>query len=83
MSDRFESKTEFAARGFETMARADWHACQVLTKRPERMARFAGMFRRHFGYAIPGHVWMGVSVEDDRAASRIGASGRRGAARGW
>lgn len=62
------------------MVRADWHTYQVLTKRPEKMARFAGMFRRHFGYTIPGHIWMGISVEDNRAAGRIGASGRWGAA---
>ena len=75
MSDLFheESRMEFVASCFETMVRADWHTYQILTKRPEKMARFAELFYRYFGRPIPGHIWMGVSVEDNRAARRIDA----------
>lgn len=73
MSDLFhkESGMEFVARCFETMVRADWHTYQVLTKRPGKMARFADVFDGYFGFPIPGHIWMGVSAEDNRAARRI------------
>ena len=73
MSDLFheEARTEFVARCFETMVRADWHTYQVLTKRPEKMARFSELFCRYFGRPIPGHIWMGVSAEDNGAVSRI------------
>ena len=73
MSDLFheESEAEFVARCFDTMVRADWHVYQVLTKRPGRMAGFADMFYRYFGFQIPGHIWMGVSVEDNQAVWRI------------
>lgn len=73
MSDLFHEDAEdgFILRCFETMERADWHTYQVLTKRPERMARFSKMLAERRGGAVPRHVWMGTSVEDNRAAQRI------------
>lgn len=73
MSDLFHegSEAEFVARCFDTMVRADWHVYQILTKRPEKMAGFADMFYRYSGFQIPGHIWMGVSVEDNQAVWRI------------
>lgn len=73
MSDLFhkDARMEFVASCFETMVRADWHMYQVLTKRPEKMARFAELFHRYFGFSIPDHIWMGVSAEDNRAVRRI------------
>ena len=64
MSDLFQEGVPavFVKRVFETMARADWHTFQVLTKRDERM--------RDLVTALPKtlvghpHVWLGVSVED-------------------
>ncbi len=64
MSDLFQDgvPATFVRRVFETMARADWHTFQVLTKRAERM--------RDLVTALPKdlvghrHVWLGVSVED-------------------
>lgn len=44
--------------------RANWHTFQVLTKRPERMARLlAGPLREA---AKANHIWWGVSVENRR-----------------
>jgi protein gp37 len=44
------------------MQRANWHTCQVLTKRPERLARMlAGPLKP---MAMEPHMWWGVSVEN-------------------
>jgi len=73
MSDLFhrDATEEFVLRCFGVMMRADWHIYQVLTKRPERMARFSRNFESRLGHAIPGHIWMGTSVEDDTVVDRI------------
>lgn len=73
MSDLFheQATTEFVAKCFDTMIRADWHVYQVLTKRPDRMAVFSRMFKKYFGFPVPGHVWLGTSVEDNEALFRI------------
>lgn len=72
MSDLFHEKIPdaFVARVFETMERASWHQFQVLTKRSQRMrefvnARYPGRKR------APGHIWLGVSVEDARYLGRV------------
>ena len=74
MSDLFHEWAElgFVWRCFETMLRADWHTYQILTKRPSRMLKFSRRFLERFGVPIPGHIWMGVSVENGDAAWRIG-----------
>jgi protein gp37 len=43
---------------FDVMKMADWHVYQILTKRPERMVRFAKRYGK-----MPENVWMGTSVE--------------------
>ncbi|MCB0076606.1 MAG: phage Gp37/Gp68 family protein [Anaerolineales bacterium] len=61
MSDLFHKDVpfDFIKNVFSTMAKADWHNFQILTKRPQRLARIA--------HALdwPEHVWIGVSIEDD------------------
>lgn len=47
---------------FVTMAKADWHVYQVLTKRPERMKELFDTTLREFGKL--SHIWLGVSVEN-------------------
>ena len=73
MSDMFHEDAGwgFISQCFETMLRADWHTYQILTKRPGVMRVFSEMFMRHFGVPIPGHIWMGVSVESSDVAWRI------------
>src|SRR5438046_7040716 len=60
MSDLFHPEVpfEFIKEVFQTMARADWHTFQVLTKRSERLAELAPLL------PWPRNVWMGVSVEN-------------------
>ncbi|MEX0656259.1 MAG: phage Gp37/Gp68 family protein [Nitrosopumilaceae archaeon] len=73
MSDLFHEKStvEFVAKCFHTMIQADWHTYQVLTKRPKKMADFSELFVNYFGHKIPGHIWMGVSVESQQFRWRI------------
>lgn len=73
MSDLFheQARMEFIARCFDVMSKADWHQYQVLTKRSKIMSEFADLFYRYFGYFIPAHIWMGVSVENADYVSRI------------
>ena len=67
MSDLFHEDIpdEYIARVFATMRECPQHTFQVLTKRAERLASLASKM------PWPGNVWMGVSVEDARVASRI------------
>lgn len=66
MSDLFHAKVpdEFIRSVFDTMTRADWHVYQVLTKRPQRLARMARSL------PWPDHIWVGVSVESNEVAWR-------------
>jgi protein gp37 len=59
MSDVFHEDIplSFVQKIFDTMATADWHVFQVLTKRHERMLELASVIR------WPPNVWMGVSIE--------------------
>jgi protein gp37 len=69
MSDLFHEKvpTWFIKRVFRTMLECPQHQFQVLTKRPERMAR---LFET--GVLPKGpNVWVGTSVEDAAVAHRI------------
>ena len=75
MSDLFHADIphDFLCRIFRVMMENPQHIYQVLTKRPARARRFwldrgASMFGTH---RIPGHIWMGTSVEDQRVAYRI------------
>jgi protein gp37 len=67
MSDLFEERVpfEFIARVFAVMREAHWHQFQVLTKRADRLEELAPRL------PWPDNVWMGVSVESQKYASRI------------
>lgn len=66
MSDLFHSSIpdEFIQSIFSTMVAADWHVFQILTKRPQRMARMANSL------PWPDNVWIGVSIESNEVAWR-------------
>lgn len=69
MSDLFQEKVpvEFIERVWETMAEAHWHIFQILTKRPENMAR---ILVEH-GFPKLENVWLGTSVENRDYVERI------------
>lgn len=78
MSDLFHEGVpeEFIDEVFTVMAQTPQHTYQVLTKRPERMARYmAGWLRRQDGNESPPgtvkplpNVWLGTSVENQETA---------------
>jgi protein gp37 len=71
MSDMFHEQIpdDFLRQAFVTMALANWHTYQILTKRPERMRAY--LSRPDLRHAWPLHnVWLGVSIEQDRWCSR-------------
>jgi protein gp37 len=72
MSDLFHEGVpdDFIARVFDTMRRASWHRFQVLTKRPERMARFLARHAERPLRATHPNVWLGTSVESGRYVGR-------------
>ena len=74
MSDLFHKDipTEYIHSVFDTMERADWHIYQVLTKRSSLMRRFVQ--ERYPCGEAPSHIWLGVSIEDDRALTRSPAT---------
>ena len=74
MSDLFHenAEMEFIAKCFATMIKADWHTYQILTKRPQKMSEFSLLFKNFFGFTIPDHMWMGVTVENEDNVWRIG-----------
>ena len=67
MSDLFHDAVPdaFISRVFEVMSDTPRHTYQVLTKRPDRLARLSD------GLQWPANVWLGVSVENRRWASRV------------
>jgi protein gp37 len=69
MSDLFHEDipVDFLDRIIAAMERAEQHTYQVLTKRPTRALRLlkSGIIRR-----LPGHVWIGVSIESSRFNGR-------------
>lgn len=71
MSDLFhkEVPTDYIARVFEAMEKADWHIFQVLTKRSSILKKFVNA--RYKNKPVPEHIWLGVSVEDHSKRSRI------------
>lgn len=66
MSDLFHADVpeKFIRDVFSTMVRADHHVYQVLTKRPQRLAKLAQSL------PWPDHVWIGVSIESNEVAWR-------------
>jgi protein gp37 len=71
MSDLFHKQvsTAFVDQVFDTMERADWHVFQVLTKRSSLMRDY--LICRYAERPAPGHIWLGVSVEEAAAKVRI------------
>lgn len=69
MSDLFQDNIpfEYVERVWSVMEQARIHTFQILTKQPERMAKFLGDRKQP---ALP-NVWLGTSVEDDRVTYRI------------
>lgn len=67
MSDLFHDDVplDFIASVFDIMGRASWHTFQVLTKRSRRLTALADSLTWH------SNIWIGVSVESQRWASRI------------
>lgn len=66
MSDLFHAEIpdEFVFAVFDTMKRADQHIFQILTKRPQRLARLSKSIE------WTPNVWVGVSVESNEVAWR-------------
>lgn len=62
MSDLFHPSVPFAFidRVVDTISQTPQHTYQILTKRPERMARYFA------GRDTPGNAWLGVSVENKK-----------------
>lgn len=71
MSDLFQKDvpSQFVGSVFDTMERANWHTFQVLTKRSSLMRRFVS--GRYPAEPVAGHIWLGVSVENRQALSRV------------
>ena len=71
MSDLFHKNipTAFIGQVFDAMEEADWHTYQVLTKRSSLMRNFVN--KRYRGKPAPAHIWLGVSIEDKTALSRL------------
>ncbi len=71
MSDLFHKEVPqlFIDSVFDTMEAADWHTYQILTKRSSLMARY---LRSRYGSDLAQpHIWLGVSVEDEKNAVRL------------
>lgn len=66
MSDLYhkEIPDDYIRKIFDTMRRAHWHQFQILTKRPQRLARLAPTL------PWPSNVWQGVSIENNEVAFR-------------
>jgi len=71
MSDLFhkEIPRDFIDSVFDTMEAAHWHTFQVLTKRSSLMTRY--LRHRYPNGAAPAHIWLGVSIEDEKNAVRL------------
>lgn len=71
MSDLFHKDIpdEYVSTVFDTMEKANWHVYQVLTKRSSLLKKFVNA--RYRSKPVPPHIWLGVSVENKVAKSRI------------
>lgn len=67
MSDLFQEAVpvEFIGRVWATMAATPRHTYQILTKRPDRMAKIAAHL------PVLSNVWLGTSVENDAVLDRL------------
>lgn len=83
MSDLFHARvpTEFITDVWRVMEMTPQHTYQVLTKRPERLARVLAKVHWVLGRTEPlPNVWLGTSIESDRYACRADALRRAPAA---
>jgi protein gp37 len=71
----------FIDRVFAVMEATPRHTFQVLTKRSERMRRYVNA--RYPGAPCPAHIWIGVSVEDNRVSWRADDLRRANASVRW
>jgi protein gp37 len=74
MSDLFhvDVPESFVREIFSVMIEVDRHIYQVLTKRPSRMRRFVERNSDLFPTGeVPGHIWMGTSIENQDVAYRV------------
>lgn len=78
MSDLFHENVpdDFIQQVFDVMVKADHHIFQVLTKRAERLlkwtrARYRSTNESSKKPILPKHIWLGVSVENQKYTSRI------------
>lgn len=72
MSDLFHPEVPFIfiEMAFNVMTNADWHIYKILTKRPARILEYIWWRRTRAlnPWPIEKHIWIGVSVENQRAA---------------
>jgi len=71
MSDLMHEQVTDAFRSqcFDAMESAPQTIMQVLTKRPMTLKRVIS--ERYKGRGVPAHIWLGVSVEDNRVHGRV------------
>jgi protein gp37 len=71
MSDLFHAHVPawYVDRVWDVMLDCPRHTFQILTKRPERLARYT-MARADLTAFPPAHIWVGTSVEDARVMQR-------------
>lgn len=71
MSDLFQKEVPkaFIDSVFATMEQADWHVFQILTKRSSLLRNYVN--DRYSKQPAPPHIWLGVSIEDQRALTRL------------
>ena len=64
LSDLFHASVPdwFLDACFHVMEQATWHEFQILTKRPERMAKYTNS--RYKDKSPPPHLWLGATMED-------------------
>jgi protein gp37 len=75
MSDLFHADVPdaYIIQVFDVMRRANWHQFQILTKRSERLLDLNPMLHWQ------PHIWMGVSIENEKYLDRIDDLRRTGA----
>jgi protein gp37 len=71
MSDLFQDgvPVDFILKVWDTMSEAHWHVFQILTKRPENMARYLSTH----DFPILENVWLGTSIESATYLHRLEA----------
>ena len=73
LSDLFHKDvpTSFILDVFATMAKANHHIYQILTKRPHRLAQLVPAILERLGGVWPNHILVGVSCESDATLWRV------------